>query len=158
MYGYTSERTEWKYPFRAYLEAEYTAWPGAGFFPAALLICIYQCTSNNKRRRKHEMRNRNNFDSALQSGNLPIKYHNPMEKCWAIVNKHKQPINHFWMGNILSSEAYFFRGCRNPLHPLFSWKGQLIKSLGQVSYNKANAQNNYSYNKISAIEPKTRQW
>lgn len=35
---HTSERKEWKYPFRAYLEAEYTAWPGEGTFPAALLI------------------------------------------------------------------------------------------------------------------------
>lgn len=35
---HTSERKEWKYPFTANLEAEYTAWPGAGVFPAALLI------------------------------------------------------------------------------------------------------------------------
>lgn len=39
IYHYTSERKVWKYPFRAYLVAEYTAWPGAGDFPAALLIC-----------------------------------------------------------------------------------------------------------------------
>lgn len=37
---HTSERNVWKYPFTANLEAEYTAWPGAGAFPAALLICI----------------------------------------------------------------------------------------------------------------------
>lgn len=34
----TSERSVWKYPFKACLEAEYKAWPGAGVFPAALLI------------------------------------------------------------------------------------------------------------------------
>lgn len=37
---FTSERKEWKYPFSANLEAEYTACPGAGAFPAALLICM----------------------------------------------------------------------------------------------------------------------
>lgn len=44
---YTSERNVWKYPFRAYLEAEYTAWPGAGVFPAALLICIWHVIKQN---------------------------------------------------------------------------------------------------------------
>lgn len=38
---YTSERKEWKYPFRANFEAEYMAWPGVGVLPAALLICMH---------------------------------------------------------------------------------------------------------------------
>lgn len=36
---HTSDRSVWKYPFKAYLEAEYTDWPGEGVFPAALPIC-----------------------------------------------------------------------------------------------------------------------
>lgn len=53
-YVHTSERKEWKYPLSAYLEAEYTAWPGAGVFPAALLI--WQLTENKRLSiKKHEM-------------------------------------------------------------------------------------------------------